>query len=301
MSRSKPPIFLRYHSVPTNQLTPPSETILAPVALLLTAASLVLLWFVILSGLTRTTPLRQTYFLRADTSGYEGARAVSQWTYFQVCGNDNTDCGPARPALPLGDAWASNARNVPSSLVGNHGGDTTATYYWYMWRFGWVFFLIALFFEVVAFFSGFLALCSRLGSAFTGLLSTVALFFLTIAVSLMTYVFFPPHHPFLYNWTKLIQSFSASPSSKSATSSSPTAGKLPSAVTASASAGVLGPRCSSLLSSSAPAAISAATRSPQREPLLLLLPLLHPPPAALAAPGPGPAALLVARGTMGAV
>ncbi|KAK4145024.1 SUR7/PalI family-domain-containing protein [Dichotomopilus funicola] len=165
------------------------KTILAPVALLLTAASLVLLWFVILSGVTRTSPLRQTYFLRADTSGYEGARAVSQWTYFHVCGNDNTDCGPARPALPLGDAWASNARNVPAELVGNHGNDTTGTYYWYMWRFGWVFFLIALFFEVVAFFSGFLALCSRLGSAFTGLLSTVALFFLTIAVSLMTVTF----------------------------------------------------------------------------------------------------------------
>lgn len=57
-----------------------------------------------------------------------------------------------------------------------------------MWRFGWVFFLIALFFEVLAFFAGFLALCSRLGSMFTGLLSLVALVFLTVAVSLMTYV-----------------------------------------------------------------------------------------------------------------
>ncbi|KAK4102881.1 hypothetical protein N658DRAFT_422381, partial [Parathielavia hyrcaniae] len=162
---------------------------LAPLALLLIAGSLVMLWFVILSGLTRTSPLRQTYFLRADTSGIEGARPVSQWTYFRVCGDDNDDCGPSRPALPLGDAWDSNADGVPSDLIGGYGGDTTSHYYWYMWRFGWVFFLLALFFEVVAFFAGFLALCSRLGSALTGLIALIAWIFLTIAVSLMTATF----------------------------------------------------------------------------------------------------------------
>jgi hypothetical protein len=62
-----------------------------------------------------------------------------------------------------------------------------------MWRFGWVFFLLAMFFEVLAFGAGFLALCSRLGSALTGLISLVALVFLTVAVSLMTYV--PPPLP----------------------------------------------------------------------------------------------------------
>ncbi|KAK4125221.1 hypothetical protein N657DRAFT_679981 [Parathielavia appendiculata] len=163
--------------------------ILAPLALLLLAGSLVLLWFVILSGLTHTTPLRQTYFLRADTSNIQGARPISQWTYFRVCGDDNTNCGPSRPALPLGDAWYSNARGVPSDLIGGYGNGTTSHYYWYMWRFGWIFFLLALFFEVVAFFAGFLALCSRLGSAFTGLISLVAWILLTIAVSLMTATF----------------------------------------------------------------------------------------------------------------
>lgn len=162
---------------------------LAPVALLLLSGSLVLLWFVILSGITHTSPLRQTYFLRADTSGIEGARPISQWTYFRVCGDDNTDCGPARPALPLGDAWASNAEGVPSDLIGGYGGDTTSFFYWYMWRFGWVFFLLALFFEVVAWFAGLLALCSRLGSAFAGLIALVAWVFLTIAVALMTATF----------------------------------------------------------------------------------------------------------------
>lgn len=150
-----------------------------------------MLWFVILSGITRTSPLRQTYFLRADTSNMGGgARAISQWTYFAVCGDGNTDCGPARPALPLGDAWGAtrDAEGVPAELMGGHGDGTTSTYYWYMWRFGWVFYLIALVFEVLAFGAGFLACCSRLGAALTGLVSVVALVFLTVAVSLMTYV-----------------------------------------------------------------------------------------------------------------
>lgn len=59
-----------------------------------------------------------------------------------------------------------------------------------MWRFGWVLFLIALFFEVMAFFASFIACLGRLGSAVAGLVSMTALFFLTIAVALMTYVFF---------------------------------------------------------------------------------------------------------------
>lgn len=67
-------------------------------------------------------------------------------------------------------------------------------YYFYMWRFGWVFYLIGLFFAVMAFFAGFLACCGRLGSAISGLVSLTALFFYTIAVSLMTCVPCPPTH-----------------------------------------------------------------------------------------------------------
>ena len=192
MARSKP-------SPPTNQtipiLTLPKGLNLAPLALLFLSGSLVLLWFVILSGVTHSTPLRQTYFLRASTAGIQGARPVSQWTYFQVCGLDNADCGPARPGLPLGDAWATDASGAPPQLIGSYGGGTTSYSYWYMWRFGWVFFLIALFFESLVFLLGLIALCSRIGSAVTGLLAVVALVFFTVAVSLMTYVSFS--FPFL--------------------------------------------------------------------------------------------------------
>ncbi|KAF3768621.1 hypothetical protein M406DRAFT_354943 [Cryphonectria parasitica EP155] len=91
--------------------------------------------------------------------------------------------------MPFGHAWDSNASGVPSGLGGGHGNNTTSTYYFYMWRFGWVLYIMSLFFSVCAFFTGFLACCGRLGSAISGLVSLTALFFYTIAVSLMTATF----------------------------------------------------------------------------------------------------------------
>lgn len=61
-----------------------------------------------------------------------------------------------------------------------------------MWRFGTVMYLITLFFETAAFFTSFLACCGRLGSAVTGLVAGVALFFGSVAVALMTFVSPPP-------------------------------------------------------------------------------------------------------------
>ncbi|KAK1758701.1 protein SUR7 [Echria macrotheca] len=166
-----------------------SQLGLGTLSMVFLSASLVMLWFIILSGVTSTTPLDKTFFLRADTRGITGARPITQWTYFFICGDGNTNCDPAIPALPIGYAWAGGARNVPAELIGSYGGDTTSHQYWYLWRFGTVFYLITLFFSVIAFFTGFLSCCSRLGSALSGLISLVALFFNTLAVSLMTATF----------------------------------------------------------------------------------------------------------------
>ncbi|KAK2075333.1 hypothetical protein P8C59_009466 [Phyllachora maydis] len=166
--------------------------------LVLLAGSVVMLFFVVLSAVDVATPLSATYFLRADTSGITGARPVSQWTYFYVCGDGNTDCGPAEPALPLGHAWAADPPVAPpAALLGSYGGGTTSYYFWYMWRFGWVFYLLGLFFDVLAFFSGFVACFGRLGSAVAALTSAIALFFLSIAVSMMTAVFVKMRDAFL--------------------------------------------------------------------------------------------------------
>ncbi|KAF4124494.1 SUR7/PalI family [Geosmithia morbida] len=164
--------------------------ILGIAGLILMAASLLFLWFIVLSGLTsHTTPFSDTYFLRADTSGITGARDTTQWTYLYFCGEGNKDCSKARPAPAFGKAWSSNADSAPASLIGSHGGDTTSSRFFYLWRFGWVIILITLFFETLAFFSAFLACCGRLGAAISGSGSAVALFFHSVGSALTTATF----------------------------------------------------------------------------------------------------------------
>lgn len=168
-------------------------------SIVLLAGSIVMLLFIILSGVTDTSPLNKTYFLQAETQGITGARDVTQWTYFYFCGPNNQDCGKAHPAPAFGKAWSSDPSGAPSQLVGHSGDDTTSKKYYYMWRFGWVFFLITLFFTVAAFFSGFLACCGRLGAAISGLVSLVALFFSSVAISLMTATFVMARNAFHSN------------------------------------------------------------------------------------------------------
>ena len=69
----------------------------------------------------------------------------------------------------------------------SRGGGTTSDFFFLAWRFGWVFYLIGLFFTACAFVSGFFSCIGRLGAKIAGLTSIVALLFYTIAVSLMTY------------------------------------------------------------------------------------------------------------------
>jgi len=159
-------------------------------SLILIAGSIVLMFFVVLSGVKDTTPLNKTYFLQAHTSTIAGSgRDVSQWTYFYVCGEGNTDCGDPVPALPFGYAWVGGSTGAPGQLVGKHGKRTTSSYYYYMWRFGWVFYLISLVFTVMGFLTALAAPISRLAAGFSGLIIGTALFFFTISSSLMTAVF----------------------------------------------------------------------------------------------------------------
>ena len=82
------------------------------------AGALVMMFFVILSGVRDTNPLNKIYFLQANTSKISGARPISQWTYFYICGANNQDCGSATAALPFGYAWLGNTNGVPGDLVG---------------------------------------------------------------------------------------------------------------------------------------------------------------------------------------
>jgi len=160
------------------------------VSLILIAGSLLLIFLVILSGVKDRTPLDKIYFLQADTSSFTGSgRSLSQWTYFYICGAGNSDCGKAVPALPFGYAWINGTQGVPAPFIGKHGHGTTSTYYYYMWRFGWTFYLIALVIDVFAFFTALLAPFSRLASGVSAFVLYLALFFMTLAAVLMTVTF----------------------------------------------------------------------------------------------------------------
>jgi hypothetical protein len=88
------------------------------VSLVFIAGSILLIFFVVLSGVKDVTPLNKTWFLQADTSTVAAARAESQWNYFYVCGAGNADCGKPVPALPFGYAWVGNPTDAPAALVG---------------------------------------------------------------------------------------------------------------------------------------------------------------------------------------
>ncbi|QSZ32434.1 hypothetical protein DSL72_002008 [Monilinia vaccinii-corymbosi] len=166
------------------------------VSLVLLGASIMFMFFVILGGVTHTSPLNKTQFLRADTSGIKGARPITQWNYFYTCGSGNTDCGKPVPALPFGYAWLGGGDGAPTSLLGSHGKHTTSYPYYYIWRFGWVFYLMGLVLTVIAFFTSMLAVCSRLGSFLGALMTAAALFFFSLGASLMTAEFVKARNQF---------------------------------------------------------------------------------------------------------
>jgi hypothetical protein len=66
------------------------------------------------------------------------------------------------------------------------GKDTTSRHFYYLWRFGWVFYLIAFLADVFAFFIFVVAPFSRLAAGFSGFLVANALFWMSLAAGLMT-------------------------------------------------------------------------------------------------------------------
>ncbi|KAL6241450.1 Eisosomes component [Rhinocladiella similis] len=160
------------------------------VSLILVAGGLLFMFLILLAGAVDHGPLNKFYFLQAETGNIPGAPPVSRWSYWNVCNVENgrTVCGDenyskVHPAFPLDPSSHRNFDtdvNVPRNFVRHHG------YYFFMTRFMFAFMLIALFFGACALFTGLLALCTRIGSYLSGLLTMIAMFFQTIQAALMT-------------------------------------------------------------------------------------------------------------------
>jgi len=161
---------------------------LALIPLILVAGAIVLLFFVVLAGITDTTPLNDTYFLSVDRSTLTGSQKGTgdeYWTLWQTCttdANGNEVCPKAAAAYPfnLGDYVSGNGTSSVYEFLNRSG------FYYYTTRFEFAFYLIALTFTVLTFFASLLALCSRLGGAISALFCGLALVFLLTAASLMT-------------------------------------------------------------------------------------------------------------------
>lgn len=146
---------------------------------------MLLQFFTILTGAVNSAPLDRFYFLEASTSGISDARNPSRWTFFAICGRDpstghNANCGAVVPALPFDPPKNFGTdQGVPQAFIG------TSTYY-YLSRFMFAFYLIALFFAAIALVTGLLALISRLGGYISSMTTSIALFFQVLASALMT-------------------------------------------------------------------------------------------------------------------
>ncbi|CAA9965662.1 Cortical patch protein [Pyrenophora teres f. maculata] len=163
----------------------PARPILAFGSLILVAAGILFQFLNILTGGVNDSPLDKFYFLEASTNGIPNARNPSRWTFFAICGAEpssgrNANCGAPVPALPFDPPRNfGTQQNIPDQFIGTHQ-------YYYLSRFMFAFYLIALFFAAVALMSGLLALCSRLGGYLSSLMTSIALFFQTLAAALMT-------------------------------------------------------------------------------------------------------------------
>ncbi|KAJ9623904.1 Eisosomes component [Taxawa tesnikishii (nom. ined.)] len=161
-----------------------ARPILGLLALILLAGGILLQFLVILSGAVGGNPENRIWFLQSTTNGITGAPNPARWTFFSVTGvgadGRNANYGSVKAALPFNPPQNfGTTTGVPQAFLGTHK-------YYYLSRFMFAFFLIALFFAVCALFTGLLALCTRFGSYLSGLNTMLAFFFQALAASLMT-------------------------------------------------------------------------------------------------------------------
>ena len=197
-----------------------ARPILSAVAIFLLAGGIVLQFFTILSGVVVHSPLNKVYFLQADTSGISSTSGTpvpnpARWTYFAICGvhnGNNAKCGKVSAATPFDPVKNFGTKiNVPQGLI-----DHPSQYY-YLSRVMWAFYIMALFFAVVALLLSVFAMCSRLAAKFTGLVTIIATVMQAVTASLMTYV------PLLPTHTTMLTLPQAPGQSKAARNSAPTA------------------------------------------------------------------------------
>lgn len=157
------------------------------IPLILLLGSAVLLVFMNIVGANNTSVLGKIYWSQADTSGISTAKHdMTRWTSYNNCGvknGRNYDCSSTTPAYPYSpEDNFSTKQDLPKTFVKNR-----KTFY-YLTRFAYVFFLIGLFFTIVALVPVAVSMC--LSGFVSGIFSSIAvglaLLFVAAGASVMT-------------------------------------------------------------------------------------------------------------------
>lgn len=153
------------------------------ISLIFLAGNTLLLILIILSGATTSFPVNRFYWLQADTSGLGSAPDLSRWTFWGLCSRTNGElrCNDLSPAYPISpkDNFGTTV-NVPTDFI------TDRNTYYYLTRFAFCFFWIALAFMGVAFLLYVMSWCSYSFTKVVFLLATVGALFDLAAVSMQT-------------------------------------------------------------------------------------------------------------------
>jgi len=147
-----------------------------------------MLLLVILAGVNDSAPLNETYFISLDLTKLGNATVSptgnGHYTLWGICGADsagnNVNCPHPSPAYPFDPTTNFGGSSLPADIVSH------ASFFYYMSRFAFAFYLIAVTFASIALVTGLMAMCSRLGGAMSAIFGFIALFFAVAAGSLMT-------------------------------------------------------------------------------------------------------------------
>ncbi|CDR37733.1 CYFA0S01e16028g1_1 [Cyberlindnera fabianii] len=151
--------------------------------IVLLAGATLLLVFVLLSGGVSHFPFNKFYWIEADTSAISGAPDISRWTFWGL--NEKTD--NKNKAVDLNPAYAfspvdnfQTTSGVPQDFIDNRD------VYFYLSRFAFAFFWIAMAFTGVSLILSIFTLCSYSIVKINGWLLSIALLFDAGAVAMET-------------------------------------------------------------------------------------------------------------------
>ncbi|KAG0642935.1 SUR7/PalI family-domain-containing protein [Tuber brumale] len=154
-------------------------------SLFLLSGTIVLLFLLLLAGAYDRKPLNQIFFLQADTRDIPNApNSICHWTLYNYCDSRdgrNYDCRPNSAAYPfLPQRNFRTETNIPRDFIRSPGR------YFYLSRFLYAFYVIDLFFALLALFAALLATCFRPAGYLAAAASVFGLFCMSFSAAIMT-------------------------------------------------------------------------------------------------------------------